>query len=92
MYIRRMAGPSSVRLPDGSRMFRSDLPVPATRRWVASRKAAVARAVIYGLLSDAEAREIYELSEEELEGWKRAIELHGERALKATSVQRYRQP
>lgn len=92
MYLRRERGPSSVTLPDGSVMTRSDLPPPETRRWVASRKAAVVRAVRHGLLTAEEACEIYDLSEEELQAWLQAVDSHGESALKATRLQRYRQP
>jgi hypothetical protein len=63
MYIRRIKGPGSVTLPDGTIMTRADLPDPQTRRWVASRKAAVVRAVDHGLISEAEARETWHLSE-----------------------------
>ena len=92
MYIRRMPGPAYVELPDGTRITRADLPPRDTRRWVASRKAAVVRAVTHGLISRREACEAYGLSEEELSSWQRAIETHGENALKATALQRYRQP
>jgi Protein of unknown function (DUF1153). len=90
MYIRRVPGPVSVTLPDGTRMTRADLPAPDTHRWVASRKAAVVRAVECGLLTAAEAQAIYGLSEEELDGWCRAVARHGEAALKATAIQRFR--
>jgi hypothetical protein len=63
MYIRRIKGPHSVTLPGGSVMTRADLPDPQTRRWVASRKAAVVRAVDHGLITEAEARETWDLSE-----------------------------
>ena len=72
-------------------MTRADLPDPRTRRWVASRKAAVVRAVDYGLISDVEARTTYSLSDEELQAWREAVVKHGEAALKATALQRYRQ-
>ncbi len=90
MYLRRVDGPRAVMLPDGSTMSRSDLPSPETRRWVASRKAAVVRAVQAGLLPIEEALEIYGLSEDEFKTWCDAIEKHGEAALKATAIQRYR--
>lgn len=90
MYLRRVDGPRTVMLPDGSTMSRSDLPSPETRRWVASRKAAVVRAVQAGLLPIEEALEIYGLSEDEFKTWCDAIEKHGEAALKATAIQRYR--
>lgn len=92
MYLKKVDGPRAVRLPDGSHLTRADLPPPDTSRWVASRKAAVVRAVTHGLISEAEALKIYALSAEELAEWKTAVEQHGEAALKATSLQRYRQP
>jgi len=90
MYIRKIQGPHTVTLPDGTNMTRSDLPSPNTTRWVASRKAAVVRAVMYGLLSAEEAIRTYSLSEEELESWRKAVARHGERALKATAIQQFR--
>ena len=92
MYLKRVDGPRAVKLPDGSTMTRADLPDPKTRRWVASRKAAVVRAVTSGLISQEYAIETYGLTDEEFEAWQTAVENHGESALKATSVQRYRQP
>lgn len=92
MYLKKVEGPRSVTLPDGTIMTRADLPSGATRRWVASRKAAVVRAVNAGLILRKEALERYELSEEEYSEWETAVERHGEAALKATALQRYRQP
>ena len=57
MYLKKVDGPRAVTLPDGTVMTRADLPAPGTRRWVASRKAAVVRAVRHGLMSRAEALE-----------------------------------
>jgi hypothetical protein len=71
-------------------MSRADLPVPETRRWVASRKAAVVKGVLCGLLPLKEALELYEISEDEFDSWRIAVEEHGEAALKATALQRYR--
>ncbi|WP_372892993.1 DUF1153 domain-containing protein [Rhodosalinus sp.] len=88
MYLRKMKGPRAVTLPDGRVMTRADLPPPDTRRWVASRKAAVVRAVRHGLIDRAEAIARYALSEEELEEWIRATELGGEHALRATARRR----
>jgi len=73
-------------------MTRADLPPAETRRWVASRKAYVVKAVVYGLLSRDEAKETYGLSDEELSEWESAVQKHGVRALKTTSLQKYRQP
>ncbi len=92
MYLKKVNGPRAVTLPDGSVMTRADLPDPTTRRWVASRKACVVRAIKHDLLSREEAINRYELSEEELDAWHVAVERHGEAALKATTIQRYRQP
>lgn len=91
MYLKRVDGPRQVTLPDGSILTRADLPPPDTHRWVASRKAVVVKAVVYGLLSEAEALERYSLSEEEFTLWRRAVEVHGEQALKVTTIQKYRQ-
>ncbi len=90
MYIRRIKGPHSVTLPDGTIMTRADLPAPETRRWVASRKAAVVHAVDHGLITDTEAQETWGLSEEELSAWRSAVVRHGVAALRVTALQRYR--
>lgn len=92
MYLKKVDGPRAVRLPDGSIMTRADLPPATTRRWVASRKASVVKGVNHGLIPLAEALKIYALSEEEFLEWKQAVEKHGEVALKATALQKYRQP
>lgn len=89
MYLRKIDGPGSVKLPDGTTMTRADLPAPETRRWVASRKATVVRAVAFGLLTREEAKETYGLSDDELGEWETAVRDHGEVALKATSLQKY---
>ncbi|MEM7722255.1 MAG: DUF1153 domain-containing protein [Pseudomonadota bacterium] len=90
MYIRRIPGPVSVTLPDGTMMTRADLPEASTRRWVARRKAAVVHAVDAGLITVEEAKSLYGLSDEELDGWRKAVAQHGVGALKATSVQLFR--
>lgn len=82
--------PAFVVGPDGARLTRADLPSPTTRRWVARRKAAVVAAVNGGMISADEAREIWKLSEEELEGWRSAVARHGINALRTTALQRYR--
>ncbi|MEL6643540.1 MAG: DUF1153 domain-containing protein [Pseudomonadota bacterium] len=92
MYLKKVDGPRAVTLSDGTVMTRADLPDPSTRRWVASRKAAVVRAVEHGLMTKQEALDRYGLSEEEFDSWQSAVAQHGEAALKATSLQRYRQP
>ena len=91
MYLKKVDGPRQVTLPDGSTLSRADLPPADTRRWVASRKALVVKAVLYGLIGQAEALERYELSEEEFGMWRDAVEKHGEKALRVTTLQKYRQ-
>ena len=91
MYLKKVDGPRAVTLPDGTVLTQADLPPPNTRRWVASRKAAVVRGVLYGLITQEAALDRYGLSAEEFTEWVRAVSEHGEDALKATSVQRYRQ-
>lgn len=91
MYLKKNDGPRSVTLADGSVMSRADLPSADTRRWVASRKAAVVRGVVYGLITQSEALERYGISEDEFMEWLQAVTEHGEGALKATALYKYRQ-
>ena len=91
MFLKKIDGPRSVSLPDGSVMTRADLPPMDTRRWVASRKVLVIRAVYSGLLTRDGALEMYALSDEEFSEWEKAVHDHGEAALRATHLQRYRQ-
>ena len=91
MYLKKVDGPRAVTLADGSVMTLADLPPAKTRRWVASRKAAVVRGVAYGLITQSEALSRYKISHEEFQEWVRAVSRHGEDALKATAVQKYRQ-
>ena len=90
MYLKKVDGPRAVKLPDGSVMTLADLPSPKTRRWVASRKAAVVRGVRFGLISKEDALKRYALSEEEFDQWETAMSAHGEKALKVTSLKTYR--
>ncbi|MCT4610769.1 MAG: DUF1153 domain-containing protein [Pelagimonas sp.] len=92
MFLKKVDGPRAVKLPDGSMMTRADLPPADTRRWVASRKAAVVKAVQYGLISDRQAKDRYSLSDEELAEWITAATRHGMDALKTTQIQKFRQP
>lgn len=90
MYLKKVDGLRAVTLPDGSILTRADLPPENTRRWVVSRKIAVVRGVLYGLMTKEEAIRKYRLSDEEFSSWVRAVAEHGEEALKATAVQKYR--
>jgi hypothetical protein len=92
MFLKKVDGPRQIVLPDGSRLSRADLPPADTRRWVASRKAVVVKAVIYGLIPETEALQRYALSAEEFALWRGAVENHGEQALKVTAIQKYRHP
>jgi hypothetical protein len=91
MFLKRVDGPRQVKLPDGSVLTRADLPPADTRRWVASRKAVVVKAVVWGLLPMAEALERYGLSEEEFAIWREAVDRHGDEGLKVTAIQKFRQ-
>ena len=91
MYLKKVDGPRQITLPDGSILSRADLPPSDTRRWVASRKAIVVKAVLFGLITQPEALERYALSEEEFALWRDAVEKHGEKALRVTTIQKYRQ-
>ncbi len=91
MFLKRVDGPRQITLPDGTILSRADLPPADTRRWVASRKAVVVRAVVYGLISEKEALERYALSEEEFGLWRTAVTRHGDDGLKVTAIQKYRQ-
>ena len=90
MHIRKVRGPRTVQLPDGGYLSRGDLPPPSTKRWVASRKAAVVKAVRCGLLSLEEARSLYDLTQDEYSSWQTAVARHGESAPRATALKRYR--
>ncbi|MDK3072547.1 DUF1153 domain-containing protein [Sedimentitalea sp. JM2-8] len=92
MFLKKVDGPRAVTLADGTVMTRADLPPASTRRWVASRKAAVVRGVLFGLITQSEALRKYGLSDEEFSSWVAAIADHGEDALKATALKKYRQP
>jgi hypothetical protein len=91
MYLKRQSGPRCVTLSDGTTLTRADLPDPKTRRWVASRKNIVVQAVRAGLIDEDQACEMYELSLEELASWIDAVSEHGEKALKTTHLQDFRQ-
>ncbi len=91
MYLKKVERPRAVTLPDGSSFSLADLPDRNTRRWVASRKAAVVRGVLYGLITEAEAEERYGVGRAEFVEWVCAVSEHGEAALRATALQKYRQ-
>ncbi|WP_275426783.1 DUF1153 domain-containing protein [Roseovarius amoyensis] len=80
----KVAGARAVKLPDGTMMTRADLPPRDTRRWVASRKLAVVRGVLHGLITRAEAEQRYGLSAEEFDEWLRAASSGDTDALKVT--------
>lgn len=92
MCDKKPKGLAYVTLPDGRKLTRSVLPSAQTKRWVASRKARVVLAVSAGLITKGEACKMYNLSEEEFDGWLSAIKSHGVSALKVTKLKKYRQP
>ena len=91
MFVKKISGPRTVTLPNGSILTVADLP-PVNTRWVASRKETVVLAVTHGILSRDEALRRYGLSEEEFDAWTDAVRRHGRAALKVTALQRFRQP
>lgn len=91
MFLKKVDGPRQVTCRDGSILTRADLPAPDTKRWVASRKAVVVKAVVNGLLTESEARSRYGLSEEEFGLWCDAVRRHGEDGLKVTLIQKWKQ-
>jgi len=92
MYLKKVPGPRAVTLPDGTVLSRADLPPRDTRRWVASRKLMVVRAVVYGLMTQAEAQAEYGISQDEFHEWLQAVSDHGAQGLKVTAVKKTRQP
>lgn len=91
MFVKKSSGPRTVTLPDGRILTMADLP-PADTRWVASRKEIVVLAIRHGLITRDEALRRYGLSPEELDAWEQAVAKHGRKALKVTSLQKFRQP
>ena len=87
MHIRKVPG---LQLPDGGFLSRGDLPPPTTKRWVASRKAVVVKAVRFGLISLEEVCSLYDLTQDEYCSWQTAVARYGESALRATAVKKYR--
>lgn len=90
MFHQKVSPPRAVTLEDGSVMTREDLPPRSTERWTASRKEAVVLGVLYGLLTQAEAKRFYQLSDQELRSWISAAMTHGADALKTTRLWAYR--
>jgi hypothetical protein len=76
--------------PDGNPLTLDDLPPPDTTRWVIRRKAEVVAAVRGGHLTLEAACERYNLTTEEFESWRAAIEKHGLPGLRTTRLQHYR--
>lgn len=91
MFLKKTVAKRTAMLPDGRVLTVADLP-PESTRWVASRKETVVNAVLYGLIHRDEALRRYGLSDEEFEGWTKAVQKHGRAALKVTAIQRFRQP
>jgi hypothetical protein len=91
MFLKKIEGIRSVTLPDGNILTQADLPPVRTTRWVASRKIAVVRGVLYGLITKEQALRRYGLSQEEFQGWVTSAAIHGQDGLKTTNVQKIRQ-
>ena len=92
MYLKKVEGARTAPTSDGRVITRADLPSPGTRRWVASRKAAVVAGVESGLVTREWAIATYGLSGEELESWLDLSRTHGAHGLRTTALKKYRQP
>ena len=77
-------GVGLVRLADGSLLSAADLPPWDTTRWVASRKLAVVRAVLYQLRTQEEVLETYSISGEEFCDRVNCLATNGPSGLKIT--------
>jgi hypothetical protein len=77
-------GAGLVRLADGSLLSAADLPPRDTTRWVASRKLAVVRAVLYQLRTQEEVLETYSISGEEFCDRVNCLATNGPSGLKIT--------
>ena len=60
-------------LPGGSKLYRSELPEPGTRRWTVARKRVLVQAIHSGLISLDEARDVYGLDSREYSEWRRDV-------------------
>lgn len=67
-----------------------DLPSPDIKRWHIHHKAILVTAVQRGLINVAEACTRYRITSEEFLSWKRLLDAHGLRGLRATRLQEYR--
>lgn len=86
MYLRKVEGPRVVRLDDGSYLTQADLPARDVKRWNAGRKAIVARAVLGGLITRADAEERWGISGGELASWLAAFSDIGQGGLKTRTL------
>jgi hypothetical protein len=90
MLIRKVRVPRTAELPNEGFLSRGDLPPSTAKRWVASRKAVVVKAVRFGLVSLEEACSLYDLTQDEYCSWQTAVGRYGETALRATALKKYR--
>jgi len=78
--------------PFGEPLTIDRLPPSNTVRWVVRRKVQVVCAIREGLISQRVACDRYGISDAELLSWERLLNDDGPKALRVTSIQRYRQP
>lgn len=78
-------------MTDNTILRKIPLPPRDTRRWVKSRKLAVIQAIQEGDLTDESACQRYDISQEELESWKRLTQRYGPEALRTTHLKEYRE-
>lgn len=80
----------SARATRRAAQIKAALPPVETKRWVASRKAAVVAAVNAEVISKEDVERSYGISEEELEQWVNSLQKHGVGGLRTTRMQAYK--
>ena len=76
--------------PDRPLSRQAELPPAQTKRWVASRKAAIVAAVRGGFLSLEDAHDRYGVSTDEFMAWQSAFDRGGQCGLQIRHVQHHR--
>ena len=90
MLIRKVRVPRTAELPNEGFLRRGDLPPSTAKRWGASRKAGVVKAVRFGLISLEEACSLHDLTPDDYCSWKTAVARYSESAMRATALKKYR--
>ncbi len=67
--VLKNGSPQSIKLPDGSTLWRAELPSPRTRGWQTTHRKTLLLAVCFKLITMSEAILAYQTSVEELQAW-----------------------